>query len=106
MTQKSKRLLKPEEVAEQSKKGWKSVTIPPADMSPGDAPDAVAPELDIMKKRYSLTEAEGKGLKKKIAAKKPVNTHMVVIQPPDDADTRVGRKVVVVEDGEKIGEQG
>ena len=101
MAKKSKRSLTPEEVAEKSKKGWKAITVPQADVSPGDAPDAVAPELGVLKKRYGMANRD---IKKK--AKKLSDMQMVIVQPPAATDTRAGRKVVLVEDGKNVGEQG
>ncbi len=101
MAKKSSRPRTPEEIAEESKKGWKAVTVPPADMSPGDAPDAVVPELEALKKRYGMAV---RGKKKEV--KKPSEMHMVILQPPGGTDTRAGRKVVLVEGGKKVGEQG
>jgi hypothetical protein len=101
MAKKSKKPLIPEEVAEQSKKGWKAVTVPKADVSPGDAPDAVAPELDVSKKRYGMAV---QGMKK--PAKTQGNSFLVPLEPPAATDTRAGRKVSVIRDGKKIGDQG
>jgi hypothetical protein len=101
MAKKPKGSLTPKEVAEKSKKGWKAVAVPPSDVAPGDAPDAVAPELEELKKRYRM---DVRDIKKQ--AKGPSEMHMVTVQPPEDTDTRAGHKVVLVEKGKKVGEQG
>jgi len=45
-----------------------------------------------------------RGMKKQ--AKKGGEISIVVVEPAADSDTRAGRKVVLVRDGKKIGEQG
>jgi hypothetical protein len=101
MPKKVKRALTPEQVAEQYRKTWKAVTIPPSDMSPGDAPDAVSPELNTLKKRYKMT------VKQPVQkTKKPDKMKMVIMEPKETADTRITRKTVLVKDGKVVGEQG
>ncbi|MGO9577892.1 MAG: hypothetical protein ACLP2P_00620 [Desulfobaccales bacterium] len=102
MSKKSDQSLTPEKIAEREKKNWKAVTVIATDAVPGVMPDAVTPELGKLKERYGgAAQNEKTG-----AANNTSESTMVVMEPRDAADTRVGRKTVLIKDGKIHGEQG
>ncbi len=88
-----------EQIAERAKPKWKAVSYRTAADAPTAPADAAVPDLDALHKKYF-----GRSAAK--TAKSSRKAQMVVMEPKTPADTRVGRKTVVVEGTKVTGEQG
>ncbi|HET8546903.1 MAG TPA: hypothetical protein VFL57_02825 [Bryobacteraceae bacterium] len=93
-----------EQVAEAAKPNWRAVpreVMRAYDAPPAAAPDATAPELDALHKKY-FGDAPARAARRTARG----DVQMVVMEPKTAADTRVGRKTALVSEGKVIGEQG
>ena len=95
------------EVAEKAKPNWRAVAASPtggdaADLSAAKA-DATAPEVDFLLEKYFGAAKANSASGNKAALK---DSKMVVMEPKNAVDSRPGRKVMLVENGEVTGEQG
>ena len=95
------------EVAEKAKPHWRAVSAPPAGADAaglyGAKPDATTPEVDFLLEKYFGVAKRDSAVGKKAV---PKESKMVTMEPKNAADSRPGRKVVLVENGEVTGEQG
>jgi hypothetical protein len=99
--------LSPEKAAEKAKPGWRAVTPAPSDAPRLAGAEENAPELEALRRKY-LGNAIASTQKATRPRKGKVDDlTMVVMEPVSASDTRVGRKVVVVNrSGKKVGDQG
>ncbi len=97
----------PEQAAERANPGWRAVTPAVADVSRATAPDESAPELEQLRQKYLGITSPARVRKASAKTVKPEDLSMVVMEPITPSDTRVGRKVTIMNRrGKKIGEQG
>ena len=109
MAKKPSKSMSAEQVAQKAKPNWKPVPAeaadPASDRYRKAEPDAQTPELDALYRKYFGAQAEDARRARKAAP--PKQSKLVMMEPKNASDARrVGRKVVLVEDGEVIGEQG
>ena len=110
MSKKMSKKRSPEQVAEAAKIGWRAVKIQKSeDMSvDGDhhqAADAAVPELDVQRNKYGRRSKKAKQLVQgHVGGSKDLS--FVTMEPEIPTDAHIGRKVIVVDDDQVIGEQG
>ncbi|MGO9770520.1 MAG: hypothetical protein ACLPSW_13385 [Roseiarcus sp.] len=97
------------QVAEKAKPNWRAVTRPAADADAGSSPirpDATSPELDsLMTKYFGASKPRPRAAARTLESPAK-ESELVVMEPKVAADVRPGRKVLLVEDGKVVGEQG
>ena len=99
-----------EQVAQKAKPNWQPVPAGEGqdnnEITPSAA-DAQTPELEALHRKYFGASAEAMTSAVPAVDSKPVkSSKMVVMEPKNAADSRQGRKTVLVENGKVIGEQG
>ena len=104
MAKKDKRSPTPTQIVERAKPGWKVVDVPVADAARRVAAEACSPEMDELRRKYLGASAP----KTRAAVRNSRNSELKLMQvePRTPTDTRVGRKVVVVDKQKIVGEQG
>ena len=101
--------LTPAQIAEKANPNWRAVAPPPAEADVGASliePDATSPELGRLMDKF-FGASEGAQRSASLAPDAPAkSSELVVMEPKVSSDVRPGRKVVLVEDGKVVGEQG
>ncbi len=106
---KQRQAMSPEKVAERGKPNWKAIGRVAVDRVAGSPPDASSPELAHLRRKYLGALASSDSPTSASPAtriRKGNDVAMIVMEPKQAADTRPGRKVVIVDQGKIIGEQG
>lgn len=96
----------PERAAEKAKPNWRAIPRVVSESERKSEADVSSPELATLRRKYLGEVAAADSSAGKAKQQKKSDLQMVVLEEKNASDTRVGRKVVLVQKNKIVGEQG